>query len=41
MPLPARTGADGPRTCGACLVKPPPLTHCLAALDALLKEDRP
>ena len=33
MPLPARTGADGPRTCGACLVKPPPLTHCLAALD--------
>ncbi|MFG0788672.1 phosphoribosyltransferase family protein [Delftia tsuruhatensis] len=33
MPLPARTGADGPRTCGACLLKPPPLTHCLAALD--------
>lgn len=36
MPLPARParhGADAIRICGACLVKPPPLTHCLAALD--------
>ncbi|WP_454725031.1 phosphoribosyltransferase family protein [Delftia acidovorans] len=34
MPLPAGHGASGgQQVCGACLVKPPPLTHCLAALD--------
>jgi ComF family protein len=38
MPLPARLGipeggSDAPRVCGSCLLKPPPLTLCLAALD--------
>ncbi|CAB5688685.1 DNA utilization protein GntX [Delftia tsuruhatensis] len=38
MPLPARLGVSqgrdaSPRICGRCLVRPPPLSQCLAVLD--------